>query len=91
MSSENITEFYLLVPVKIDLKEGKVIEVETVTNTMADEIFNTSGFFTSKEDAMAFLNGEEEEEETLNDEEDTGGHIAALPGYDSATRSVIKT
>jgi hypothetical protein len=67
MSSENITEYFVLVPVKIDLKEGKVIEVETVTTAMADEIFNTSGFFTSREDAMSYLNDEEEviEEETI--------------------------
>ncbi len=79
--SNTETEYFLLVPVKIDLKEGKVIEVETVTTAMADEIFNTSGFFTSKEDALGFLNDEE-----------TNCHFAgiySIPGYDLATRSVI--
>ncbi len=71
MSSDKIEsemEFYVLVPVKIDLSEGKVIQVETVTRQMADDVFNKSGFFTSREDAVAYLNGEEEEgvEETLD-------------------------
>jgi len=88
MSSENITEYFLLVPVKVDLKEGKVIGTEPITNEAATEIFNTAGFFTSREDAMSYLGMANEEEES-EEVEDTGGHIAALPGYDPATRSVI--
>jgi hypothetical protein len=60
MSSENITEYFLLVPVKIDLKEGKVIGTEPITNEVATEIFNTAGFFTSREDAVSYLVDEDD-------------------------------
>lgn len=58
--SHTETEFYLLVPVKVDLKEGKVITIEPITNEAATEIFNTAGFFSSKEDALSYLNDEED-------------------------------
>lgn len=67
VSQQHIGVFWILAPVRITVQEGKVFRVDHPTVEEAQKVFNTVGFFHTKDEAQACIDGNDDEDDAAEE------------------------